>query len=199
MKSTTSTEALAPVRTTPRTIIRAAGDILFLRRLLNVNDCLWLGEWVFHVSFVFVVLRHARYFVNPVPRWIWELQVPGIIAGYVLPLSLTYILVMKMFIEKKQYVSSYNLFLVLMLLVLSASGLLMFTSYPTDIIAAKDFAMGVVTFIPAALPHGMLFSLHVIIFLLLAAYLPAHVFSAPLVMLDARRREEGLDMVMHED
>ena len=77
-------------------------DILMFRRLLKANDVLWFGEWVFHFSFLIVILRHLRYFLNPVPEWIWSLQPLGIIAGYVLPIAIIYIAIMKVCIEKKK-------------------------------------------------------------------------------------------------
>ena len=63
-------------------------DMAFLGRVFVVNPSLWFGEWVFHASFLLVILRHLRFFLNPVPGWVWAVQTPGLIAGYILPLSL---------------------------------------------------------------------------------------------------------------
>ena len=46
-------------------------DVVFLGRVFVVNPALWFGEWVFHASFLLVLLRHLRYFLDPVPAWVW--------------------------------------------------------------------------------------------------------------------------------
>ena len=69
---------------------------MFLRRLLVVNPALWVGEWVFHAALFVVVLRHLRYFMNPVPAWVVWAQTPGWIAGFLLPAALLYILAVRL-------------------------------------------------------------------------------------------------------
>ena len=179
-------------------LLKGVCDILFLRRLLLVNDILWIGEWLFHFTFILVILRHLRYFLNPVPQWVWALQTPGIIAGYVLPVSLAYILIVKFLVEKKKYFSTYNFFLLLLMLALSVSGLLMKTVYHPDIVSVKTFALGIVTFRFAAAPASALFIFHFAVVLALIVNLPTHVFAAPLVLVGARQREEALNEVIHE-
>src|SRR5512137_2162383 len=59
-----------PRRRRTGTVRAAAGatlDVLLLRRLLLANPMLWLGEWVFHASLALVLMRHLRYFTEPVP------------------------------------------------------------------------------------------------------------------------------------
>lgn len=182
-----------------KTIMKGVCDILFLRRLLAVNDLLWIGEWIFHVSFVLVILRHLRYFLDPVPQWVWVIQTPGIIAGYVLPLSLAYVLVVKLLIEKKRYVSTYNFFLLVLIFVISVSGLLMQTAGHPDVVSVKAFIMGIMTFEVVAAPEDVFFIAHFIMVLAFMVSVPAHVFAAPLVLIDARQREEALRTVVHEE
>jgi len=185
-------------RKTVWTFFLGTMDIISLRRLFLVNPGLWFGEWVFHVSFVMVVARHLRFFLNPVPNWVWSIQPWGLIAGYLLPVSLLYILVMKCIIEKKKYLSSYNFLLIALLSALSLSGLLMGTMFPADFIAIKAFVIGIFTFSPRPAPDSLLFIAHFIFFLIFVAYLPTHIIAAPLVLLEARMREKGLDKVIHE-
>src|SRR5208337_855818 len=80
-------------------VLKWAGDIFFFTRLLKTNDVLWLGEWLFHCSFLFVVMRHLRYVLNPVPGCVVLAQQAGIIAGYLLPAALLYILAVKLAVE----------------------------------------------------------------------------------------------------
>jgi hypothetical protein len=41
--------------------------------------------------------------------------------------------------------------------------------------------------------------MHVALVLVVVALLPTHIVTAPLVMLEARRRDLGLPQVMHEE
>jgi len=172
-------------------------EIALLRRLLKANPLLWVWEWLFHASFALIMIRHLRYFLDPVPDWVTALQPPGLIAGYILPFSLLAILFIKLFVEKG-YVSSANFFLLVLLLAVGASGLAMTTVIKTDLVGIKHFAMGIVTFGPAAAPRSYTFFLHFILFLLFVLYLPSHILTAPLSIIEARRREEGLKLVLHE-
>lgn len=175
-----------------------ARDVVLFWRLLKINPGLWLGEWVFHVSFLLVALRHLRYFYNPVPEWVWWVQIPGLVAGYVLPLSLVYILVVRRFSVREKYSSPANMVLLVLLLVISSLGLLMITVYRTDAVMVKLFIQGILSFSPAAAPDSILFLLHFSLVLVLVPLLPTHILTAPLVMLEAEKRELALSLVMHE-
>ena len=163
-----------------------------------VNPALWIGEWVFHVSFLLVMLRHLRYFFSIVPAWVGWFQGPGLFAGYFLPLSLLYILIIRRFSATEKYTAAANGFLLVLMLVISSLGLLMATLFRTDVVTAKLFIQGILTFSPAALPGGMLFLLHFSLVLVLVPLLPTHILTAPLVMLEAERRAVALPLVMHD-
>ena len=177
----------------------SARDVVLFWRLLKVNPALWLGEWVFHVSFLFVALRHLRFIFNPVPEWVWWFQVPGLIAGYVLPLSLVYILIVRLFSVREKYSSPANMVLLVLLFVISLLGLLMITWFRTDVVMAKLFIQGILSISPAAAPDSILFLLHFSLVLLLVPLLPTHILTAPLVMFEAKKRELALPLVMHEE
>ena len=181
---------------TPRLLMKIAGDILFLSRLLKTNDLLWIGEWLFHCTFSLVVLRHLVFFLSPVPGWIAFLQPFGIFAGYILPLSLIYILTVKLSREKG-YFPSYNFFLLILLLLLSVTGVLLRTVFKADLVAVKGFVLGILGLSPQSVPLHFLFVMHFFLVLVFILYVPTHIFAAPLVMLDARQREEKLKTLMH--
>jgi nitrate reductase gamma subunit len=176
----------------------AAVDVVFLGRLLKVNAALWAGEWTFHTAFLLVVLRHLRFFLDPVPAWVWWVQTPGVIAGYLLPFSLTFILAVRLFTKHEKYASAANVFLLGLVLVISSLGVLMYACFKPDLADVKLFVLGLLCFKPAALPGSLLFTLHFGLVLVLVPFLPTHIFTAPLVMMEARKREEALRMVMHE-
>ncbi len=181
----------------PVLVLKMAGDIIFLTRLLKANDLLWIGEWIFHFSFVLVFLRHLRFMLDPVPGLVWCFQTPGLIAGYILPASLISILIMKLG-KEKGYFPSYNFFLLVLLFLIGMSGLLVKTIFLTDITGVKNFMLGIFTFRPANPPSSLLFSVHYILVLILLMYLPSHIFAAPFVIIEARIHDEGLTAVLHD-
>ncbi len=174
-------------------------DILLFWRLLKVNPALWLGEWVFHVSFVLVVLRHLRYFLNPVPRWVWDVQLPGLIAGYLLPCALLYVLVIRLLTKQERYSSPANVFLLFLLFAISTLGVTMRWVLTPNLVDVKLFAFGIMTLHPNVFPEGMLFLLHFVLVLLFVLLVPTHIIAAPFVMYEARKRDLGLKMVMHDE
>jgi nitrate reductase gamma subunit len=177
----------------------AAVDVVFLGRLLRVNAALWAGEWTFHAAFFLVVLRHLRFFLDPVPAWVWWAQTPGLIAGYILPFSLAYILAVRLIAKREKYASAANMFLLGLVLVISSLGVLMYACFKPNLVDVKLFVLGILGFKPAALPQSALFVTHFGLFLVLVPFLPTHIFTAPLVMLEARRREQALRTVMHDE
>ncbi len=173
-----------------------AADIAFFRRLLNANKLLWVGSWTFHLSFLFVTVRHLIYFMNPVPGCIADLQPVGVCAGYVLPLSLMDIAVVRI-AGREKYVSRSNFLILGLLFLISITGLLMHFSIP-DLVDVKGFILGILVFKPEAVPQSFIFLVHFLLVLLLVPYLPSHIFSSPVILIEARRREEELKMVLHE-
>ena len=184
---------------TIKTWVLTMRDVVLFWRLLKVNPALWFGEYVFHATFLLVVLRHLRYFLDPVPSWVWHLQLPGLIAGYVLPVSLVYILAVRFFSEREKYSATANVFLLVLMLAISGIGVLMHALFKPDLVGVKVFVLGMLSFTPAPLPGGALFLTHVVLVLVVVALVPTHIVTAPLVMLAARRRDLGLSKVMHEE
>jgi nitrate reductase gamma subunit len=181
-----------------KAVVFALGDMFFFARLLKVNAALWFGEWVFHVCVALVFLRHLRYVLNPVPDLIWCLQMPGLIAGYVLPLSLLYILIFRLFTRQEKYSSQANLLLLTAVLAISSIGVLMHAAYKPDLVGVKLFILGLLSLAPAPAVNSWLFSLHFVLFLALVPFLPTHIFTAPFVMTEARKREQALHQVLHD-
>ena len=181
-----------------RAFVGAAVDIVFLRRLLMVNPALWIGEWVFHAALFAIILRHLRYFMNPVPAWVVWAQTPGWIAGFLLPGALLYLLAIRLLTGLEKFSSPANLLMLVDVLAIAVTGLLMSTRYRADLTAVKLFALGISTFNPSPPPQSTLFVAHLALVLVLLLYVPSHVFTAPLVMMDARGRELELRKVLHD-
>src|SRR5512143_4167121 len=174
-------------QSTLKACVLTAVDVLLLGRVLNDNPGLWIGEWAFHTSFLFVILRHLRYFLDPVPLWVWWLQTPGLIAGYVLPFASAYILVIRLLTGRKQYSAPSNRILVMLVLLIGSLGVIMSVWYKPDLVDVKLFVLGILRFHLSAVPESPLFLTHFILALVLVPLLPTHIFTAPLVMMEARK------------
>ncbi len=183
---------------TVKACARASVDMVFFGRLFMVNPALWLGEWLFHVTFLLVILRHLRFFLDPVPEWVWAMQTPGLIAGYFLPAFLVYILAVRLLTKRERYASPANVFLLALVLVIGSLGLLMHAFFTPNLVDAKLFIYGLVHFKLTPPPESLWFAAHFLLALVLVAFIPTHAVTAPLVMLAARKREQGLRWVLHE-
>ena len=139
----------------------------------------------------------CRYFLDPVPAWVWSVQAPGLIAGYILPFSLAYILFVRLLGKHQKYASPGNFFLLTLVLMISSIGVLMHL-YKPNLVDVKLFILGIISFSPKPAPESVLFLVHFALVLVLVLLLPTHIFSAPLVMLKARKREQALHLIMHD-
>ncbi|MDP2157243.1 MAG: hypothetical protein Q8K68_05995 [Nitrospirota bacterium] len=187
------------LRKIPATVyISTMMDILLFRRIFDTSKLLWAGSWVFHISFFFVALRHMRYFFPSLPDCLILLQPVGLIAGYLLPFSLLYLMILRAVQKKDRYTSSYNYIISGMLLLISSIGVVMRIFFRPDLVSVKQFTLGIFGLSPHTLPDSSLFLVHIALFLLLLPYLPSHIIAAPFVNLEANRRSEELRYVIHE-
>ena len=178
--------------------VKTVFDILFLSRLFRSDSCLWFGEWLFHATFFFVMVRHLRYILHPAPAWMAHYQTFGICSGYVLVVSLIFIALYKRMADRPEYVSRYNNFILSLVFLIGLTGILMKTVLKFDVTTAKYFMLGALTFHPVSAPESITFSIHFIMSLILLVFIPSHIFSAPYTLIEARKRDEALRMMMHE-
>jgi hypothetical protein len=80
----------------------------------------------------------------------------------------------------------------------SLTGVLIETTFRTNLVDVKAFMLGIVAFSPAALPDSLLFIVHFCLVLILLPSLPFHLIASPVITMEARRREERLNLVIHE-
>lgn len=145
---------------------------------------LWVGALAFHYSFLVVLIRHLRFFLDPVPSClkfleffdgILQIGLPGVfISGVVLLLAAFFLLARRIFDAKVSYISQAADYFPLFLIIgIAASGISMRYFTKVDIIGVKTFTMGLVTFHPV-IPDGVggLFYAHIFMVSALFAYFP---------------------------
>ncbi|MCP4899246.1 MAG: menaquinol oxidoreductase [bacterium] len=145
---------------------------------------LWAAGMVFHWSMLIVVLRHFRFFVEPVPRWVEFLQffdgffqvgVPVIYATTVMMVvGLGFLLLRRAFDAQVRYISLPSDFFALFLLLgIAISGGLMRHIEKVDIVQVKAAIAGWASF-QGVTPEGVgtLYFIHVFLVSALLFYFP---------------------------
>jgi len=147
---------------------------------------LWLFGILFHYSFLVIVLRHLRLFLEPVPCFIQALEFgDGILqigaptlylADVTLLLGLMLLFARRLVNRQVRYISLANDYFPLYLIfAIALTGVLMryFLRGDIDVVAIKRLAVGIVTFQPAIQAEiGAIFYIHLFLVSVLLAYFP---------------------------
>lgn len=142
-------------------VLRLLREVILFESLFRSNKWIWLFGWLFHMSLWLVLLRHLRYFIEPVWTWVVLLQPFGKYAGLVMMVGLIGLLARRIFVQRVRYISAPSDYLMLLLLLLiGGSGLLMSFVVHTDIVQFKAFMLGVMTFNWYEIPADPVLLLH---------------------------------------
>ena len=154
---------------------------------------LWIGALAFHYAFFAVVVRHLRFFTEPVPLFVTIIEqvdsfmrievlydviqagLPGVfMSGLVLFAAALYLFLRRVFIPQVNYISlAADYFPLFLIMGIALSGIFMRYVAKVDIVAIKALTMGLVTFQPT-IPEGVsgLFFAHMFLVSILLAYFP---------------------------
>jgi nitrate reductase gamma subunit len=145
---------------------------------------LWLGALAFHWAFLIIVLRHFRYFSEPIPAFVPFLQnldgflqigVPILyITNVVIVIALTFLFLRRVVDPKLKYFSlASDYFPLLLIMSIAVTGILMRYFTKVDIVSVKELAVGLFSFQPIV-PEGIgvMFYLHFFLVSVLIAYFP---------------------------
>jgi nitrate reductase gamma subunit len=167
----------APINTSG-VVLRMTREVLFFESLFKANLWTWGLGWLFHASLALVLLRHLRYFTEPVWEWVVFIQPFGMYAGITMLLGVIGLWARRLFVERIRYIStpSDHLMLVLFILI-AASGLIMTFVLHTDVIALKEFILGLIYFSPLhsaaqTLPSSISLYIHLSLVALLLMIFP---------------------------
>jgi nitrate reductase gamma subunit len=124
-------------------VLRMLVEVTLFRSLFRSNKWIWLFGWIFHVALLAVLLRHLRYFTEPVWAWVALIQPFGLYAGFAMLAGLAGLWARRFLVDRVRYISSPSDHLMLALLTaIAASGLAMKYFAHTDIVALKAFFLG---------------------------------------------------------
>ncbi len=192
-----STPAPLKIPTTPAptttggVVLRMTREVVFFESLFKANLWTWSMGWLFHASMALVVLRHLRYFTEPVWGWVALIQPFGLYAGITMLLGLCGLWARRLFVERIRYISTPSDHLMLLLLIaIAASGLLMQFFVHTDVIAVKGFFQGLMMFSIQPLPADTILVLHLLSVVALLAIFPlSKLLHAPGVFFSPSRNQ----------
>ncbi|RLB81052.1 MAG: menaquinol oxidoreductase [Deltaproteobacteria bacterium] len=145
---------------------------------------LWLAAIVFHYCFLVIILRHLRFFTEPMPFFVeiienidgfFQILLPTVYqSGFLLGAALTFLLLRRLLDPKLRYISlPADYFPLFLILAIATTGILMRYVLKADVVSIKELTMGLVTFQPK-IPEGVsvIFYIHLFLVSILFAYFP---------------------------
>jgi len=145
---------------------------------------LWFFGLLFHWSFLIIVLRHLRFFFEPIVPLIdglsavdgfFEIGIPTLFLSDVAILTgLSFLFLRRVVSPRLRYISIFtDYFSLLLILGVVTTGLLMRHFFPADLLQVKNLAMGWVTFSPVVLKGvGTFFYIHLCFVFTLMVWFP---------------------------
>ena len=166
-----------PTTPAPRTragvVMLMAREVFLFQSLFKASLWTWLFSIMFHAGLALVLLRHIRYFINPVWAWVEFIQPFGIYAGYLMVAGLLGLWGRRFLVDRVRYISTPSDHLMLALLVgIGGTGLVIKFITHTDIVAIKSFFMGLMSFTINPLPTDAMIYTHLSLIALLLIIFP---------------------------
>lgn len=145
---------------------------------------LWLFGIMFHYSFLIIVLRHLRFFMEPIPSFVdaitsvdgfFQIMVPTVFISDILFLgAVTLLFLRRVTLPQVRYISlPADYFALFLILGIGVSGILMRNYFKVDLLGVKSLAISLFTFHPVP-PAGIhpIFYVHLFLVSVLIAYFP---------------------------
>ena len=160
---------------------RVLGEVFFFKSLFKSNKATWVFGYLFHISFFLLIFMHfLRHFIysNPLPWWYNIFVGIGIVCGIVMVLSLFLLLMRRVVIERVKFISLFQDYLILVLLMLiGLAGLsLNYVLTPNALTVVDNqldpYMNGLLTFQFTNIPSNPLFLIHYTLVMLLILYIP---------------------------
>jgi nitrate reductase gamma subunit len=170
---------------------RMAREVVLFESLFKSNKWIWIFGWMFHVGLLLVLLRHVRYFQEPVWFWVNIIQPFGMYASFAMVAGLLGLWARRFLVDRVRYISTPSDHLILALLVgIGASGMMMTFVSHTDIVALKAFMLGLMSFDFQPLPTDGPLLVHLTLVALLMIIFPiSKLLHAPGIFFSPSRNQ----------
>jgi nitrate reductase gamma subunit len=159
--------------------LREGGKLVY-----GSDKWLWVAGMAFHWCFLFIFVRHFRFFMEPIPGVLHFLEgMDGLLqmgsprfymTDAVLLAAVTYLFVRRVIIPQVRYISlPADFFPLFLILGIGISGVMMRYFTKVNIVGVKEFTMGLVNFNPH-FPEGLgvIFFVHLFLVCSLLVYFP---------------------------
>ncbi len=172
-------------------VFRMIKELTIFESLFKSNKWTWLFGWLFHFGLLLVLLRHLRYFIDPVWAWVTFLQPFGKYAAFMMLIGLIGLWGRRLLVDRVRYISAPSDHLMLLLLIaIGATGALMTFVDHVDIISLKSFLLGLMTFNWSPLPNDLILIVHLSLVILLMIIFPfSKLLHAPGVFFSPTRNQ----------
>jgi nitrate reductase gamma subunit len=153
---------------------------------------LWLFALMFHYAFLVVVIRHLRFFTEPIPGFVQIVEsldaffqlgaapfsgfgLPALLlSGFALLGGVTLLFLRRLLLSQMRYISlPADYFPLFLIMAIALTGILMRYLLKVDVVSVKELTIGLVSFKPRS-PEGIgvLFYIHIFLVSTLVAYFP---------------------------
>ncbi len=172
-------------------VFRMVKEITIFESLFKSNKWIWLFGWLFHFGLLLVLLRHLRYFTDPVWWWVALLQPFGKYAAFAMLFGLGGLLLRRIVVDRVRYISAPSDYLMLLLIIgIGATGALMTFVTHTDIVTLKTYLLGLMVFDIRTMPTDTILVIHLSLVILLMAIFPiSKLLHAPGVFFSPTRNQ----------
>lgn len=145
---------------------------------------LWLGAIAFHYAFLVILLRHFRFFSEPVAGFVQSLEaVDGFLeiglprfyaSGALLLAAVAYLFLRRYLVPQLKYISlPADYFPLVLIFTIGLTGILMRYFYKVDIVGVKEMTLGLAALEPKVVAGvGSIFYIHIFLVSVLFAYFP---------------------------
>ena len=154
--------------------LRLAREVVLFESLFRASKWTWVFGWTFHMALALVLLRHLRYFQQPVWTPVALVQPFGTYAAFALLAGLAGLWARRFLVDRVRWIStpSDHLHLALLLAIGASGAALRFVAH-TDIVATKAFVLGLIRLDIQPLPSDPLLLVHLGLVALLMIVFPA--------------------------
>lgn len=177
--------------TTAGVAFRMTREVVLFESLFKGNLWIWLFGWLFHMGLFLVLVRHLRYFIEPIPAWLAFIQPFGKYAAFMMIAGLGGLWVRRFLVERIRYISTLSDHLWLaVLLGIGISGAVMTFVNHVDVVAVKIFFLGLMSFEVNPLPTHPALIIHLLLVAALMILFPfSKLLHAPGVFFSPTRNQ----------
>jgi len=144
-------------------VFRMSKEVVFFESLFKSSKATWLFGWLFHFGLFLDMLRHLRYFIDPVWTWVIIIQPFGKYGSILMFIGLIGLLTRRIIVDRVRYISSPSDHLMLVLLLsITSTGIAMSFYLGADVISVKSFFIGLMTFNIQNIPSDIVLISHLI-------------------------------------